>query len=107
MIGSAVRRKMEMKTSPIDEKIEALEERLKCAKQQRAALAAKQKALQKKRERASDTRRKILQGAAVQEMIQQGLIDSEKFHSFLKTYLTRQKDLQLFFSNENSETENE
>ena len=89
-----------MKTTPIDEKIEALEERLRKAKQQRAALAAKQKALQKKRERASDTRRKILAGAAAMEMTEQGLIDREKFHGFLKKYLVRQKDLQLFFEDE-------
>ncbi|MDR1529244.1 MAG: mobilization protein [Burkholderiales bacterium] len=96
-----------MKPNPLNEKIEVLEERLRKAKMQRAALVSKQKALAKKRNRQDDTRRKILTGAAAQEMINKGLIDGEKFQNFLKTYLVRQKDLSLFFDDENEEKTNE
>ncbi|MCL2307227.1 MAG: hypothetical protein FWC38_03150 [Proteobacteria bacterium] len=65
-------------------------------KSQRLALAQKEKALASRRSRKNETRKKILRGAAVLEMIEKGSIDAEKFHAFLDGFLTRKSDRQLF-----------
>jgi RNase H-fold protein (predicted Holliday junction resolvase) len=63
-------RKMEDR---LDVKIASLKERLKVAETQREARQTKKKARMKKRSRADETRRKILLGAAVSEMMRQNL----------------------------------
>jgi hypothetical protein len=83
----------------LDERIKALEERLKQEKAKKAKLEARKRASIAKAERAADTRRKILVGSYVMESLKRSgkdvgnlSIDSHPF----KDWLTRADDRSLF-----------
>ncbi|MDR2244562.1 MAG: mobilization protein [Burkholderiales bacterium] len=82
--------------SAITERIATIDGKMEKLKAQRLALAQKEKALLNRRSRKDETRKKILRGAAVLEMIEKGSIDAEKFHAFLDGFLTRKTDRLLF-----------
>ena len=80
----------------IEDKIKALEEKLKQAKAQKAKIEARQKAIETKVQRSQDTRRKVLAGAMVLEMMERDEATRQRFMERLDKYLTRADDRALF-----------
>lgn len=85
--------------SALDERIKALEERLKQEKAKKAKLEARKRASIAKAERAADTRRKILVGSYVMESLKRngkdvGNLSIDSLH--FKDWLTRADDRALF-----------
>jgi len=80
----------------IDERIEALEKQLKQAKERKRKIEAKQKALQNKKDRAAETRRKILVGAAVMAKVARGEWPEGHFNAMMDAALSRADDRALF-----------
>lgn len=76
----------------LDERISALENKLKQAK----AMKQKQEARDRMKDRALDTRRKILVGAAVLARVQRGEMSETDLRSMLDVALTRADDRALF-----------
>ena len=80
----------------LQDQISTLEERLKQLKVRRLRIEQRQRSLSSKRERAADTRRKILVGALVLAQIENGEHPRENLYSALDRYLTREDDRKLF-----------
>lgn len=80
----------------IEDKIKALEEKLKQAKAQKAKIDARKKAAQAKEQRSQDTRRKVLAGALVLEMMERDEATRQRFMERLDKYLVRADDRALF-----------
>ena len=80
----------------LDERITALESRLKHMKAEQQRIAARQRALDAKRSRKDDTRRKILVGAIVMARIEQGRLSQADLRAWLDEVLTRPDDRALF-----------
>ena len=80
----------------IEDKIKALEEKLKQAKAQKAKIEARKKAIETKVQRSQDTRRKVLAGAMVLEMMERDEATRQLFMERLDKYLTRADDRALF-----------
>ena len=80
----------------IEDKIKALEEKLKQAKAQKAKIEARKKAIEAKVQRSQDTRRKVLAGAMVFEMMERDEATRQRFMERLDKYLTRADDRALF-----------
>jgi chromosome segregation ATPase len=67
----------------LDEQISTLEERLKQLKQRHQHIEARKKAIQSKRDRKADTRRKILIGAVVMAKTEQKVLDEQVLRGWL------------------------
>lgn len=80
----------------IDERIAALEAKLKQERAKKQKVEARLRAVEQKRKRAEDTRRKILAGALVLELMEQDQQTRERFLARLDRYLTREDDRALF-----------
>ena len=80
----------------IEDKIKALEEKLKQAKAQKAKIEARKKAAEAKVQRSQDTRRKVLAGDMVLDMMERDESDRKRFLERLDKYLTRVDDRALF-----------
>ena len=80
----------------IENKIAELEEKLKQAKLLKAKKDARERAAKTKKERANETRRKILAGSLVLEMMSKDDETRVKFLGRLDKYLTRADDRALF-----------
>lgn len=80
----------------IDEQIAALEVKLKQRRAQKQKIEARKRAVDQKRVRTEDTRRKILAGALVLELMEQDQQTRQKFLARLDRYLTRTDDRALF-----------
>ena len=78
------------------ERISELEERLRMLKAQQAKAAARERTLQSRRERAKDTRRKILLGAWVLRQLERGELSRAALQASLEAYLVRGEDRALF-----------
>lgn len=83
-------------TAKINERIQTLETKLEQLKVRRQRLEARKKALLSKRERAADTRRKILVGAIVLAKVDQGEFEQRTLRRWLDKALTRADDRALF-----------
>jgi hypothetical protein len=85
----------------IDERIAALETKLKQERAKKQKIEARLRATEHKRRRAEDTRRKILAGALVLELMERDESTRQRFLQRLDNYLTRPDDRSLFgLSNE-------
>jgi large subunit ribosomal protein L7/L12 len=82
--------------STIDERIAALEAKLKQERAKKQKVEARLRAIEQKRKRAEDTRRKILAGALVLELMEQDEQTKQRFLARLDKYLTRADDRALF-----------
>lgn len=85
--------------SALDERIKALEERLKQEKAKKAKLEARKRATEAKAQRAAETRRKILVGSYVLEMIKREDKEVTKLKvggTSFPSWLTRKDDRGLF-----------
>jgi len=80
----------------LDERITGLEEKLKQLRTRQQRIEARKRALLSRRERAADTRRKILVGAIVLAKVEQGELDAGLLRGWLDAALTRADDRALF-----------
>lgn len=80
----------------IDDKIAEAQKKLKQLKAQRDIIEAKKVRVLIKGERANDTRRKILAGALLLDMMEKDEAIKQQFMERLDSYLTRQDDRALF-----------
>jgi len=80
----------------LDEQISTLEEKLKALKLRAQRIEQRKKAIEGKRERKADTRRKILLGAVVMAKIEQKVMDEKQLRGWLDEALTRADDRALF-----------
>lgn len=80
----------------IEDRIKQQEEKLKQLKIRKAKIEAAQKSAEAKKNRADDTRRKILVGSLVMEMMEQDAELKRSITAKLKSYLTRDHDRALF-----------
>jgi hypothetical protein len=80
----------------LDERITGLEEQLKQLRTRQQRIEAGKRALLSRRERAADTRRKILVGAIVLAKVEQGELDAGLLRGWLDAALTRADDRALF-----------
>ena len=80
----------------IENTIASLEAKLKQAKAKKQQIEARKRALETKEERAKDTRRKILVGAAILTKVERGEWPRDKLLAMLDSALTRTDDRALF-----------
>jgi len=80
----------------LDEQISTLEEKLKGLKLRAQRIEQRKKAIEGKRERKADTRRKILLGAVVLAKVEQKVMDEKLLRGWLDEALTRADDRALF-----------
>jgi hypothetical protein len=80
----------------IDERIAALETKLKQEKAKKQKIEARKRAAELQKKRSDDTRRKILVGAVVLAKVERGEWPKEKLLSVLDAALTRPEDRALF-----------
>ncbi|MGC9164080.1 MAG: hypothetical protein ACP5F9_11115, partial [Thiomonas sp.] len=80
----------------IDEHIAALETKLKQARALKQKLEAQKRAIERKKKRREDTRRKVLVGACVLRSIESGEWPQEKLQELLDKSLSRNDDRALF-----------
>jgi hypothetical protein len=80
----------------LNERITGLEDKLKQLRTRQQRIEARKRALLSKRERAADTRRKILVGAIVLARVEQGKLDEKQLRRWLNRALTRKDDRDLF-----------
>lgn len=80
----------------LDEQITGLEEKLRQLRTRQQRIEARKRALLSRRERAADTRRKILVGAIVLAKVEQGELEAARLRAWLDQALTRKDDRELF-----------
>ena len=80
----------------IEERIAALEAKLKQEKAKKQQLEARKRAAESKAKRGQDTRRKILVGAAILAKVERGEWPQDKLLALLDASLTRADDRALF-----------
>ncbi|TFW15436.1 mobilization protein [Massilia arenosa] len=80
----------------LEQRIETAKERLRKLQQRKLQLEARQRQRKTKQERADDTRRKILIGAAVLAKVERGEWPRERLLAMLNASLTRMTDRALF-----------
>ena len=80
----------------IEDKIAALEAKLKQAKAAKQQIEARKRAADSKLKRAQDTRRKILVGATILAKVERGEWPQDKLLAMLDAALTRDDDRKLF-----------
>ncbi|HEY0802018.1 MAG TPA: mobilization protein [Steroidobacteraceae bacterium] len=85
-----------MANAKLDEQISTLEERLKALKLRQSYRVEREKAIDRKRARKADTRRKNLIGAVFMEKIAQGALQESQLQEWLNRALTRKDDRALF-----------
>lgn len=88
----------------IEDKIKAQEEKLKQLKAQKQQIEARKRAAAAKITRQQDTRRKVLAGAMMLEMMERDENTRQRFMQRLDNYLTRPDDRSLFNLPEKAET---
>jgi len=80
----------------IEDKIAALEAKLKQAKAARQQIEARKRAADSRLKRSQDTRRKILVGATILAKVERGEWPQDKLLAMLDAALTREDDRALF-----------
>jgi hypothetical protein len=80
----------------IDERIEALEAKLKQLKVQHQRKEARARSVASRRSRREELRRKILVGAVVLAKVEDGSLEEKVLQGWLEPALTRDEDRMLF-----------
>lgn len=80
----------------LDERIDALETRLKQLKAQQQRIDARRRSLEARRSHKADTRRKVLAGAVLLARIEEGRFPESELRAWLDADLTRNDDRALF-----------
>ena len=81
--------------SKLNERVAALEERLKQLKAKQQQADARKRAFESRQARKNDTRRKMLAGAIVLAKVEQGVLADTQFRKWLDEALTRVDDRAL------------
>lgn len=87
---------MSAAVTTIEERIKQQEEKLKQLKALKQKQEARIRAAQSKKERADDTRRKVLAGALLLEIMNESAENKNRFTARLDKFLTRPVDRALF-----------
>jgi hypothetical protein len=82
--------------SKLNERVAALEGRLKQLKAKQQKADARKRALEARQTRTHETRRKILAGAIVLAKVEKGVLSEAQFRAWLDESLTRADDRALF-----------
>lgn len=82
--------------STIDDKITALETKLKQAKAQKQQVEARQRTADSKAKRTADNHKKILIGAAILSRVELNTWPIDKLNSMMDSFLTRPAERALF-----------
>ncbi len=85
----------------IDDRIAALETKLKQERAKKQQIEARKRAAESKAKRSQDTRRKILVGAAILAKVERGEWPRDKLLAMMEATLTRDDDRALFGLPEN------
>lgn len=80
----------------VDERIAALETKLKQEKAKKQQIEARKRASESKRKRQDDTRRKVLVGAVILAKVESGEWPESRLRELLDKTLTRPHDRELF-----------
>ncbi len=80
----------------LDEQISLLQDRLTQLKLRQQRIAARTRAIESQRELKAETRRNILVGALVRQMVRDGSMDAGLLRGWLDAALTRAGDRALF-----------
>ncbi len=80
----------------LDERIAALEAKLRQEKAKKQQIEARRRTMESKKKRSEDTRRKILVGALILDRVERGEWPQEKLRAMLDAALTRDDDRALF-----------
>jgi large subunit ribosomal protein L7/L12 len=80
----------------IDDQISTLQERLKQLKLRQQRSEARKRALDARRERKTETRRKFVVGAVILDRVRDGALDGVQLRTWLDQALTRREDRALF-----------
>jgi large subunit ribosomal protein L7/L12 len=80
----------------IDDQISTLQERLKQLKLRQQRSEARKRALDARRERKTETRRKFVVGAVILDRVRDGALDGVQLRTWLDQALTRPEDRALF-----------
>ena len=80
----------------IENTIASLEAKLKQAKAKKQQIEARKRAIETKEERANDTRRKILIGAAILKKVETNKWSEKELNELMNSFLKNQKDRILF-----------
>jgi hypothetical protein len=80
----------------LDDRISAMEERLKQLKARQQRAEARKRTLDSKKKRQVDTRRKILVGAIVLAQVERGEFSERELRELLDRWLEREDDRALF-----------
>lgn len=80
----------------VNERISALEEKLKKERAKKAQIDARKKAADTKKARAEDTRKKVLVGAVILARVERGEWPADKLMSVMDKALTRADDRAIF-----------
>lgn len=87
---------MSQALSKLEASIEAQQKKLAQLKAQKQRIEARQKAKLQGTARKQDTRRKVLAGAMLLELMEKDADLQKKMHAHLATFLTREDDRTLF-----------
>lgn len=82
--------------STLNERVTALEARLKQLKAKQQQVDARKRAFESRQARKNDTRRKILAGAIVLAKVEHGALADAQFRKWMDEGLTRDDDRALF-----------
>ncbi len=87
---------MRARMPKIDDQISTLQERLKQLKLRQQRSEARKRALDARRERKTETRRKFVVGAVILDRVRDGALDGVQLRTWLDQALTRPEDRALF-----------
>lgn len=87
---------MRARMPKIDDQISTLQERLKQLKLRQQRSEARKRALDARRERKTETRRKFVVGAVILDRVRDGALDGVQLRTWLDQALTRREDRALF-----------
>lgn len=87
---------IDQRIAKAEEVLKAAHDKLKQAKAMKQKQEARQRATLAKQERAADTRRKVLVGAAILAKVERGEWPKDKLLAMLDAALTRPHDRELF-----------
>lgn len=97
MLGAGLRlRQGVLVAGKLEERIDALELRLRQLKAQQQRQAVRRRSIQSRRTRREEVRRKVLVGAVVLARVEQGLLEESVLRGWLDPALTRAEDRALF-----------
>ncbi len=94
--GGLLRDREHAVAAKIEERIDALEVRLKQLRAQQQRQEARRRSIETRRTRRQDVRRRVLVGAVALERVEKGLLEEAVLKSWLDPAISRPEDRALF-----------